>query len=69
MAYVKTVQKLKDVLGEIEGLEPKRDCEAYIRGELLEHLYKANELLEYLAADALATEQELPRKHKKKGSV
>ena len=80
MADVKTIQKLKELVGEIEGLEPKGDCEAYVRGLLLEQLYKADEFLEILAADSAelpplklkptagSPPNERTRKDKKKGS-
>lgn len=73
MADSNTIKNLQDVVREVEEMEFKRNCEAHVRQELLEVLYRASELLECLVADSDSAElpplELKPRKHKKKGSV
>lgn len=69
----KTMQKLEDLVEEIEVLEPTRDSDAYIRRELLAALDRAHEMLACLIADAggdmpINAGLERPVRRKKKGS-
>ena len=46
-----TLEKLEQIVEEIEAMEPAKDCEAYVKRELLETLDKAHEMLASLAHD------------------
>ena len=50
-----TLKNLQNVANEVEAMEferPWENCRAHIRQQLLEVLYKADELLECLVADS-----------------
>lgn len=78
MANKSTMDNLVNLTLEVEMLELKTNSEAHVRGELLELLHKAADLLECLVVDsaelpALKLKQYRhapaePRKDKKKGS-
>ena len=55
MADSNTIKNLQNVANEVEEMEfegPWENCRAHIRQQLLEVLYKADELLECLAVDS-----------------
>lgn len=69
MADSNTIKNLQNVVREVEEMEFKRNCEAHVRQELLEVLYKADELLECLVADSAELPPlKLKQPRKKKGS-
>jgi hypothetical protein len=45
------ISRLDSLIADVEGIEPRTDCEAYVRRELLSALDKAHELLNSLAKD------------------
>ena len=47
-----TLEKLNEVVEEVEAIEPARDCEAYVKRELLARLDRAHEMLASLMHDA-----------------
>lgn len=64
-----TMKKLDDLVEEIEEIEPKLDCEAYVRRELLAALDRAHEMLASLIADGKFPAVGEPAvRRKKKGS-
>ena len=47
------LNKLEELVDEIEEIQPGGDCDAYVRRELLETLDKAHEMLNCLVEDGI----------------